>query len=176
MVSVSGWLPMAVAMVLGARAWLWTLSSGKGCANWGMALPAMGTCGLCAAPAAVPRQSKSADFQVNRILCPPGVVPSPPRCASAMPSVKPLRQAEPIDFIQLLIGVPEPAWRTFCAAGRFLSRWASGKIVCMGQRFSRRSILAGAAALALPLRAAGRPKTPPLFDHMLLGCGDLDKG
>jgi hypothetical protein len=45
----------------------------------------------------------------------------------------------------------------------------------MSIRLSRRSVLLGAAALASPLRAAS-PDTPPLFDHMQLGCGDLDKG
>jgi hypothetical protein len=45
----------------------------------------------------------------------------------------------------------------------------------MSLRLSRRSILLGAATLTYPLRA-GSPDTPPLFDHMQLGCGDLDKG
>jgi hypothetical protein len=47
----------------------------------------------------------------------------------------------------------------------------------MALQLSRRSILmAGAAALARPLRAAQAPATPPLFDHVQLGCNDLDKG
>jgi Glyoxalase-like domain len=41
--------------------------------------------------------------------------------------------------------------------------------------FSRRTFLAFSAALASRLHAAP-PETPPLFDHMLLACGDLDKG
>src|SRR5262249_51768339 len=43
-------------------------------------------------------------------------------------------------------------------------------------RISRRSILALAGALALRARGAGAPSVPELFDHMLLGCNDLDKG
>src|SRR5919204_3741517 len=41
---------------------------------------------------------------------------------------------------------------------------------------SRRSVLALAGALALRARSAGTPAVPEPFDHMLLGCGDLDKG
>src|SRR5713226_6762599 len=44
----------------------------------------------------------------------------------------------------------------------------------MSRRLSRRSILSAAGALALPVRAA--TKVPAAFDHMLLGCGDLEKG
>src|SRR5258708_37179308 len=44
----------------------------------------------------------------------------------------------------------------------------------MSRRLARRSILSGAGALALPVRAA--TKVPAAFDHMLLGCGDLEKG
>jgi hypothetical protein len=44
----------------------------------------------------------------------------------------------------------------------------------MSRRVSRRSILSAAGALALPARAAS--KVPAAFDHMLLGCGDLDEG
>ena len=43
-------------------------------------------------------------------------------------------------------------------------------------RISRRSILALAGALALRARGASAPSVPESFDHMLLGCGDLDKG
>jgi catechol 2,3-dioxygenase-like lactoylglutathione lyase family enzyme len=43
-------------------------------------------------------------------------------------------------------------------------------------RISRRSILALAGALAFRARGAGAPAVPEPFDHMLLGCGDLDKG
>jgi len=43
-------------------------------------------------------------------------------------------------------------------------------------RISRRSILALAGTLALRARGAGAPSVPEPFDHMLLGCGDLDKG
>jgi len=43
-------------------------------------------------------------------------------------------------------------------------------------RISRRSILALAGALALRARGAGAPSVPEPFDHMLLGCSDLDKG
>ena len=43
-------------------------------------------------------------------------------------------------------------------------------------RLSRRSILALGGAFALRARAAGAPSVPTLFDHMLLGCDDLDKG
>ncbi|MGZ6124448.1 MAG: VOC family protein [Myxococcales bacterium] len=43
-------------------------------------------------------------------------------------------------------------------------------------RISRRSVLALAGALALRARGAGAPSVPEMFDHMLLGCGDLDKG
>jgi catechol 2,3-dioxygenase-like lactoylglutathione lyase family enzyme len=47
----------------------------------------------------------------------------------------------------------------------------------MGHPFSRRSVLIGAAAaLAAPKLRAAAPETPPLFDHMLLACNDLDKG
>jgi hypothetical protein len=42
--------------------------------------------------------------------------------------------------------------------------------------FSRRSILALAGAVAFRARGAGAPAVPDTFDHMLLGCGDLDKG
>jgi Glyoxalase-like domain len=41
---------------------------------------------------------------------------------------------------------------------------------------SRRSVFALAGALALRARGAGTPSVPEMFDHMLLGCGDLDKG
>jgi len=41
---------------------------------------------------------------------------------------------------------------------------------------SRRSVLALAGALALRARGATPPAVPEMFDHMLLGCGDLDKG
>jgi hypothetical protein len=41
---------------------------------------------------------------------------------------------------------------------------------------SRRSILLGAAILAQRLHAAPAPETPPMLDHILLGCGDLDQG
>jgi glyoxalase-like protein len=51
------------------------------------------------------------------------------------------------------------------------SRHAEGS---MTRRLSRRSFLIASGALALPLRAA--PAVPGAFDHMLLGCGDLDKG
>ena len=44
----------------------------------------------------------------------------------------------------------------------------------MSRRLSRRSFLSAAGALALPVRAA--TKVPAAFDHMLLGCGDLEKG
>ena len=44
------------------------------------------------------------------------------------------------------------------------------------QRISRRSILALTGALALRARGAGPPSVPESFDHMLLGCSDLDKG
>lgn len=44
----------------------------------------------------------------------------------------------------------------------------------MTHRLSRRSFLIASGALALPARAA--PAVPGAFDHMLLGCGDLDKG
>lgn len=44
----------------------------------------------------------------------------------------------------------------------------------MTHHLSRRSFLIASGALALPLRAA--PAVPGAFDHMLLGCGDLDKG
>jgi len=44
------------------------------------------------------------------------------------------------------------------------------------RRISRRSVLALAGALAVRARGAGAPSVPDLFDHMLLGCGDLDKG
>src|SRR4051812_45482972 len=43
-------------------------------------------------------------------------------------------------------------------------------------RVSRRSVLALAGALALRARAADAPAVPDSFDHMLLGCPDLDKG
>jgi catechol 2,3-dioxygenase-like lactoylglutathione lyase family enzyme len=43
-------------------------------------------------------------------------------------------------------------------------------------RFSRRSFLALAGALALRARGESAPAVPDVFDHMLLGCGDLDKG
>jgi glyoxalase-like protein len=41
---------------------------------------------------------------------------------------------------------------------------------------SRRSVLALAGALAFRARGAGAPAVPEPFDHMLLGCNDLDKG
>ena len=41
---------------------------------------------------------------------------------------------------------------------------------------SRQSVLALAGALALRARGATPPAVPEMFDHMLLGCGDLDKG
>ena len=44
----------------------------------------------------------------------------------------------------------------------------------MSRRLSRRSFLSAAGALALPVRAASN--VPAAFDHMLLGCGDLEKG
>jgi hypothetical protein len=44
----------------------------------------------------------------------------------------------------------------------------------MAARFSRRTMLLAAGALAVPARAA--PAVPGSFDHMLLGCGDLDQG
>ena len=43
-------------------------------------------------------------------------------------------------------------------------------------RVSRRSILAAAGVLALRARADSAPDVPSSLDHMLLGCGDLDKG
>ena len=43
-------------------------------------------------------------------------------------------------------------------------------------RISRRSVLALAGAFALRARGSGAPAVPEIFDHMLLGCGDLDKG
>ena len=43
-------------------------------------------------------------------------------------------------------------------------------------RVSRRSVLALAGALALRARGADAPAVPDSFDHMLLGCPDLDKG
>src|SRR5215468_1837201 len=43
-------------------------------------------------------------------------------------------------------------------------------------RISRRSVLALAGAFALRARGAGAPAVPEPFDHMLLGCGDLDMG
>ena len=43
-------------------------------------------------------------------------------------------------------------------------------------RISRRSVLAIAGAFALRARGAGAPSVPEPFDHMLLGCGDLDIG
>ena len=43
-------------------------------------------------------------------------------------------------------------------------------------RISRRSVLALAGAFALRARGAGAPSVPEPFDHMLLGCGDLDTG
>lgn len=43
-------------------------------------------------------------------------------------------------------------------------------------RMSRRTILAAAGALALRARAASAPAVPSSLDHILLGCGDLDKG
>ena len=44
----------------------------------------------------------------------------------------------------------------------------------MASRFSRRTVLLAAGALAVPARAA--QAVPASFDHMLLGCGDLDQG
>jgi extradiol dioxygenase family protein len=44
----------------------------------------------------------------------------------------------------------------------------------MGQRISRRAMLVAAGALALRARAA--PGVPAPFDHLQLGCGDLDQG
>jgi extradiol dioxygenase family protein len=44
----------------------------------------------------------------------------------------------------------------------------------MTSRLSRRTLLFAAGALAVPARAA--PAVPESFDHMLLGCGDLDQG
>jgi len=43
-------------------------------------------------------------------------------------------------------------------------------------RVSRRSILAAAGALALRARGENVPAVPSSLDHILLGCGDLDKG
>jgi len=45
----------------------------------------------------------------------------------------------------------------------------------MNLRFSRRTLLAAAGALALP-RAAHAAAVPRSFDHVQLGCNDLDKG
>jgi glyoxalase-like protein len=44
----------------------------------------------------------------------------------------------------------------------------------MATRLSRRAVLVAAGALAVPARAA--EAVPSAFDHMLLGCGDLDQG
>ena len=44
----------------------------------------------------------------------------------------------------------------------------------MSNRLGRRSILLAAGALSFPARA--EPAVPASFDHMLLGCADLDKG
>src|SRR5438874_9945415 len=44
----------------------------------------------------------------------------------------------------------------------------------MANRMSRRTVLLATGALAVPSRAA--PAVPGSFDHMLLGCGDLDQG
>ena len=44
----------------------------------------------------------------------------------------------------------------------------------MASRMSRRTVLLAAGALAVPARAA--QAVPASFDHMLLGCGDLDQG
>jgi glyoxalase-like protein len=43
-------------------------------------------------------------------------------------------------------------------------------------RISRRTVLALAGAFALRARGAGAPSVSEPFDHMLLGCGDLDGG
>src|SRR5712671_4099309 len=43
-------------------------------------------------------------------------------------------------------------------------------------RMSRRSILAAAGLLALRARGESAPAVPSSLDHILLGCGDLDKG
>ena len=43
-------------------------------------------------------------------------------------------------------------------------------------RLSRRTFLAAAGALAVRARAADAPAVPTALDHILLGCGDLDKG
>jgi catechol 2,3-dioxygenase-like lactoylglutathione lyase family enzyme len=43
-------------------------------------------------------------------------------------------------------------------------------------RLSRRSFLAAAGALALRARGESAPAVPTSLDHILLGCGDLDKG
>src|SRR3954453_14539560 len=45
----------------------------------------------------------------------------------------------------------------------------------MDARFSRRTLLAAAGALALP-RAAQAAAVPRSFDHVQLACNDLDKG
>ncbi|HWE25730.1 MAG TPA: VOC family protein [Myxococcales bacterium] len=44
----------------------------------------------------------------------------------------------------------------------------------MAIRISRRTMLVAAGALAVPARAA--PAVPSSFDHVMLGCGDLDQG
>ena len=44
----------------------------------------------------------------------------------------------------------------------------------MAQRISRRTMLLAAGAVALRARAA--PAVPGSFDHLQLGCGDLDQG
>jgi hypothetical protein len=44
----------------------------------------------------------------------------------------------------------------------------------MAARISRRTMLMAAGSLAVSARAA--PAVPASFDHMLLGCGDLDQG
>ena len=43
-------------------------------------------------------------------------------------------------------------------------------------RVSRRSILAASGVLALRARGESAPAVPTALDHILLGCGDLDKG
>ena len=43
-------------------------------------------------------------------------------------------------------------------------------------RMSRRAFLAAAGAMAVRARAQGAQAVPASLDHILLGCGDLDKG
>src|SRR5438067_415050 len=64
-------------------------------------------------------------------------------------------------------------YRTEIAAPAIIVRWRLERPM---SRISRRSFLAVAGALALRARGAGAPAVPEVFDHMLLGCGDLDKG